>query len=143
MLPERSVMPAQKRLTCRTCKRRRSVTHFSEEKRSSRGYVLDCKSCRSIIERMRHYGIDAHTFQALIAAQCGCCAICDRPFEVEEIPVVDHDHECCPSRKTCGQCVRGLLCAQCNQALGLFKDDPDILMSAAEYLERGIGLFYG
>lgn len=66
------------------------------------------------------------------AAQNDLCAICGRPErsmlkgKVRRL-AVDHDHK---SSK-----VRGLLCADCNRALGLFQDDPDRLRMAAEYLE--------
>jgi hypothetical protein len=49
---------------------------------------------------------------------------------------VDHDHSCCPGRKACGKCIRGLLCANCNQGLGKFKDDPKLLRNAIDYLAR-------
>jgi hypothetical protein len=39
---------------------------------------------------------------------------------------VDHDHET--------KHVRGLLCANCNTALGKFHDNPDLLYRAADYL---------
>lgn len=42
--------------------------------------------------------------------------------------VVDHDH------KT-GK-VRKLLCHNCNRALGLFQDNPDVLRKAADYVEQ-------
>jgi len=41
---------------------------------------------------------------------------------------VDHNH-------TTGK-VRGILCQQCNQAIGLFKDNIFIIEKAAEYLEN-------
>lgn len=59
------------------------------------------------------------------------CEICgrDRPL------VVDHDHSCCPHRKRkCGECNRGLLCRQCNTAIGMIGDDPDIAAKALRYL---------
>jgi len=32
--------------------------------------------------------------------------------------VVDHDHDCCSGRRSCGKCIRGLLCIPCNAMLG-------------------------
>lgn len=52
----------------------------------------------------------------------------------------DHDHSCCTttrtSSKTCGACLRGRLCASCNTALGLMRDDPKLLRALAGYMER-------
>lgn len=49
---------------------------------------------------------------------------------------VDHDHACCPGSKTCGTCVRGVLCGGCNRAAGCVSDDPDRLHALAWYLEE-------
>lgn len=47
---------------------------------------------------------------------------------------VDHDHACCPGKRTCGGCTRGVLCRYCNMGLGSFKDQPELLILASEYL---------
>lgn len=49
---------------------------------------------------------------------------------------VDHDHRCCPGATSCGACVRGLVCNQCNAAVGLIHEDAMHAKRMAEYLER-------
>jgi hypothetical protein len=72
-------------------------------------------------------------YDALVQAQGGVCAICEKPEtlvrfgEVDRLSI-DHCH--------IGMRVRGLLCANCNNGLGRFCDDPAILRKAADYLER-------
>jgi hypothetical protein len=80
--------------------------------------------------KYRH-GIDLAAFNALLEKQGGACAICGRDDVVLH---VDHDHECCPGRRSCGQCIRGLLCFHCNGLLGMAKDRLDLLEGAAMYL---------
>ena len=58
--------------------------------------------------------------------QDNCCAICKLPFITTEC--IDHCH-------TSGK-VRGILCRDCNAALGLVKDDVAILKQLIEYLGR-------
>jgi hypothetical protein len=61
----------------------------------------------------------------MLAAQGYACAICRDPFENQRI-CADHDHGCCPkltdqTAKTCGRCIRGLLCVPCNTNLGWYE----------------------
>jgi hypothetical protein len=82
------------------------------------------------------YGISAADYESMLATQGGGCAICSVPPEPDRRLYVDHDHRCCPGRRSCGECVRGLLCRHCNLALGQFGDDPNRVAQAAEYLKR-------
>lgn len=65
------------------------------------------------------YNLTAEAYDALLAAQGGVCAICGQCETATRLgrvlPLsVDHDHACCPSSRSCGRCVRGLLCRSCN-----------------------------
>ena len=75
-------------------------------------------------------------FDRLWDAQGRACLICSKT-ESEGITLcVDHDHACCPTTQTCGDCVRGILCRACNLALGFLEDDPDRLQRATTYLRQ-------
>jgi hypothetical protein len=64
--------------------------------------------------------------------QGGRCSICLKGTDL----VVDHDRKCCSESKSCGSCIRGLICDLCNRGLGYFHDSPDSLVRAASYLEH-------
>lgn len=77
------------------------------------------------------YGLDAAGVVALWDdAKCAMCG------ETEDLHI-DHDHACCDNPKggSCGACVRGLLCANCNHLLGFAGDKPERLMAAVAYLD--------
>jgi hypothetical protein len=107
----------------------------------SAAYQKEYRSREHVAEARKHqrrrqkYGISAEQFEALLAAQNGCCAICrgTEPAGKGDWHV-DHDHACCAGVKSCGSCIRGLLCSRCNTALGSFRDSPDLLLAAAAYL---------
>ena len=86
------------------------------------------------------YNLPWMQFFRLFVRQDGNCAICDLPFTPNNTPRVDHDHKCCPGERSCGKCVRGLLCFTCNNGIGSLKDDPAILRAAAAYVENWIGV---
>jgi hypothetical protein len=82
---------------------------------------------------LRTFNLSADDYQALRAKAKGRCPICKR--EPDEW-VIDHDHSCCPGKGSCGKCVRGMLCAHCNWALGHFEDDPERCRAAVRYLAK-------
>jgi hypothetical protein len=89
--------------------------------------------------RLRKYGLDEEKYQEILASQDFRCAICKRSSNTTEKEfAVDHDHKCCPGKKSCGKCVRGLLCQVCNQALGMFQDSEQVLENAILYLQKQI-----
>lgn len=80
--------------------------------------------------RLKAFGLTESQFDAMSAAQGDVCAICGNPERTRpahgEKPVrnlsIDHDHACCPAeKKSCGRCIRGLLCGRCNGHLGWFE----------------------
>lgn len=62
---------------------------------------------------------------ALLKLQGGCCAICQEPCAD---PCLDHCHAT--------NALRGVLCRNCNLGLGYFRDEPDRLLAAVDYLQR-------
>ena len=144
-----TVGPSYKR--CAECRRIQSAKYTREynarnpekAKAASRKYMaqrrLIDREGLNLQKRLVRYGMTLETLNCMRAAQEYRCFICRVPED--EIPkgfYVDHDHACCSSnsRKTCGKCVRALLCGHCNTAIGYMNDDPARLRAAADYLER-------
>jgi hypothetical protein len=91
--------------------------------------ALHPEECRS--QRLKtKYGITLAQYNAILAKQKGCCAVCGtkNPHPHPNFSV-DHDHRTLK--------VRGLLCHKCNSAVGLLQDDPKLCKRAAAYLGRG------
>ena len=80
----------------------------------------------------KNYKITPSIFNEMWVNQCGKCAICKQMMEprgrMKSSATVDHNHET-------GK-VRGLLCRGCNHGIGQLKDDPEVLLSAYEYLMK-------
>lgn len=79
-------------------------------------------------ELLKRYGVSNEQFEVMERSQKGVCAICGevRKDRLGRGLAVDHNHNT-------GK-IRGLLCGQCNQGLGRFKDDPNLVLSAYNYL---------
>jgi hypothetical protein len=84
----------------------------------------------------RYYGITLEDKEAMLAAQGGKCLICGGTESRGKGWAVDHDHSCCPGTKTCGKCIRGILCSTCNNGLGCARDNVEILRRMILYLEQ-------
>lgn len=82
------------------------------------------------------YGMTPDEYDRMHRRQKGLCAGCHRSEEEVGVLYVDHDHACCPRERSCGACLRGLLCRACNTALGLFDEDPERLNAARTYLRK-------
>ena len=89
-----------------------------------------------------NYRLRREDYDLILAKQGGACAICgltssgtvdDRTGKLRRL-AIDHDRSCCPGLRSCGQCIRGLLCSGCNTGLGALRDDPALLKRAAEYV---------
>jgi hypothetical protein len=85
------------------------------------------------IDLKKRFGIGLDEYDAILKKQKYACAICqqnemavDEKGRIRMMPV-DHCHNT-------GK-IRGILCTACNMALGRFKDNPEILRKAAEYVE--------
>lgn len=105
----------------------------------ARDYYHRHKDKLNAQRRARHlqsrYGLSVEQFDELLAAQGFTCAICETPTPARGWHV-DHDHACCPtSSRSCGKCIRGVLCSRCNKALGAFLDSTTVLLRAIRYLE--------
>jgi hypothetical protein len=100
-------------------KHQRCLTHGS----------VSTPASRRNSELKRKYGMTAADFDAMAARQGGLCAICGSPpSEGRKNLALDHDH-------ATGR-VRGLLCGPCNRGIGHFRDDPELMHLAIEYLSR-------
>jgi hypothetical protein len=76
-------------------------------------------------ELRREYELNIDDYRALVTHQKNKCAIC---HVLMILPHVDHCHE--------SGFVRGLLCKNCNNGLGMFKDDLTVMLAAVQYLKR-------
>lgn len=145
--------------TCSMCGLVKSVEDFYRNRSYKSGYDGRCKVCHNAATTARHeaaraadpsyhskrssvwrqanpervrashlrrvYGITVFQYETMLADQGHACAICRNSFV--KTPLVDHDH-------FTGR-IRGLLCASCNNVLGLVRDSSDRLRRAALYLE--------
>lgn len=113
---------------CRTC-----GTEFTPIAPSHLHCSDECSS-RAWMDRylQRTYGISADQYDKMHEDQGGVCKLCGgEGFLMKKTHklklVVDHCHA--------GGHVRGLLCHNCNRALGLLKDSTETLNNAIAYLE--------
>lgn len=71
------------------------------------------------------FGITLEEYTKILTEQGGVCAVCKKSPQTKYL-AVDHCHK--------SERIRGLLCAQCNTALGLLQDSLEIIQRLAEYV---------
>lgn len=143
-----------KPLWCRSCGKAGKSYSTRDNGNGQRYYNLDCTTCKGRgrtrwIQRLRKtdparayrigrheqlmwkYKVSLKDYEAIFVSQGGVCAICGiddrKDLTVLSMPL-DHSHS---SGKN-----RGILCHNCNHALGKFKDSPVTLRNAADYIEK-------
>ncbi len=96
-----------------------------------RGYWSDPEKARLKLKKDR-FGLTAEGWARMLVEQGHRCAICrcefENTFSSNQRACVDHCH-------STGK-IRGILCNACNTALGMLKDNPDIVDAASAYLRR-------
>jgi len=87
---------------------------------------------RKLVElryKCKIYGISLEEYEKMFEKQNGLCAVCGNTnLRYKKSLSIDHCH------KT--NMVRGLLCDDCNLAIGLMNDDIKILKKAVKYLKE-------
>ena len=81
------------------------------------------------------YSVDLEELIKMVGEPVSC-SICKNKSPGTMGWNVDHDHECCSGSKSCGRCIRGILCHLCNKGIGLLGDDPILLSSGINYLKN-------
>ena len=129
-------------VVCRQCRKDYSKANWAKHKEDPVFHEKMDRARREWMDnhpnyRQRHwlnrvYGMSLETYNDMLASQNNQCQICGNELVK---PRVDHDHKCCPDQyKTCGKCIRGIICDGCNLMLGKMKDSEEILAKAIEYL---------
>ena len=129
---------------CSGCKIQKAFDCYRKDKKAKDGYRHSCKDCQRKWnnsykkshppskatrrnETLKHkYGITTTQYEQMLQAQKGLCKICEQVCTSGKRLAVDHCHS---TNK-----VRGLLCRKCNLGIGNFRDTPELLEKAADYL---------
>jgi hypothetical protein len=90
---------------------------------------------------LRKHNLSVQEFATLWLRSDGKCENpgCRRALDLDTGSfAIDHDHSCCPGAKHCAKCIRGLLCPQCNVAIGYLGDSVSKALGLMSYLHRRI-----
>ena len=92
---------------------------------SDPGFKEKFQTWHKFYRLQKGYGLSREDYENMLSSQGGVCAIC---MEHEKQLCVDHDHST--------QKVRGLLCHDCNRAIGLLRESEANMNRAIAYLKE-------
>ena len=138
---------------CVKCNEEKDLESFAKGKNYKDGRRGTCKKCHTAyvkqyyknnpnqrqenIRRNGLYGgnwkrhhLSKEEYDKMLSLYNGKCHSCKE----REATNIDHDHNCCDKARSCGKCVRGVLCNQCNTALGLLGDSKLKVTSLLSYI---------
>ncbi|MFJ5224866.1 endonuclease domain-containing protein [Streptomyces sp. NPDC088400] len=101
------------RKECGMCGTWKAATEFPASPLYPDGLAPYCSACRVCDT----YRISPKQYEAMRRDHEGRCGLCGDE-EDDRVLGVDHDRACCSSSRSCGRCVRGLLCTRCRLGLG-------------------------
>lgn len=119
---------------CRDCEKLLPLEQFKINKSRS-SYCVECRNERKLTQILQKMNLSRERYDQMVIDSNGICCICKRPEIAGRRLAIDHDHNCCPSGRSCGKCIRGLICLKCNNSLGAVNDDPTILLNMVSYLQ--------
>jgi Recombination endonuclease VII len=139
------IMPRKlqgEKIHCRKCERYLDKTDFPKLRKNGKyltyTYCIECDNLIGHIGNLKNYGLTRDDYVNMEKSQNGVCKICGEPEKYKKRLSVDHDHACCSGSKSCGKCIRGLLCSNCNRVLGQVNDNVETLQTMIEYLNGNI-----
>lgn len=113
-----------KEKVCSSCGEMKPASDYNKTKIAADGMHSRCKVCARWEDINRLYGVSRQEYEKMFFEQDGKCAICKKP-SLRKLHV-DHCH-------ATGK-ARALLCFTCNSGIGMFGDDENLILRAAEYI---------
>jgi hypothetical protein len=118
---------------CKKCENKKMRKFRIDNPKSTRtatkSYYQKNRDYWRLYNRCRGVGITIKDYLEIFRTHNGCCDICGTShLELNKALGIDHDH-------VTGK-IRGLLCNNCNVALGGFRDSPEVLEKAVSYLKK-------
>lgn len=115
---------------CTGCLEIKPEEAFGKKSSSKKdGLAAKCRDCYNLIRMSGKHSLTPEEYLELLEKGCAVCGITTGRL------CLDHDHKCCPGQKTCGKCIRGVLCDKHNRGLGYFDDDIEAIRKVLAYLE--------
>lgn len=135
---------------CVKCGESKNIDMFSKGLKYKDGRRGTCKKCHSFYVttyyktnpekrklknkkdfNWKRHGLSENQYIKLLKKYDNKCHSCKERKAVN----IDHDHSCCDSQRSlCGKCIRGILCSQCNTALGLLNEEPKKIKNLLKYI---------